>query len=492
MQLMWGDDIAQETKGLDILGVRGLDQNLEAALVNGITTISIRARYLTVLPWAIGEFFAGEQASGTISYDAKRFQNYLGRVEYLVLAATMTDPSEGDMSGVLGSLTFREEMNALRAGREIQFPLDRSGAMLGTYLGPCRALGIFADAPSGTPFPIILTPRGQQIWRARNAMISDSEGLAAIIGSSERLSRDVAERLAPAFSLKQLNRNTEEASLLRTALTLDWANGAKSSGAYERFNRTLDLLRKYGKAASLQAEGILVDKYREAVDDGSSDGTLLAWAEYEWRARLHFALETLFSAICQTLSELGEASVGEIIKEWQSALELPDVLLSTWGGAAAAWSATVGKARSSVPARLFLGENLPISDIVRLSPHARALFSFAILTSLAAQTEALRNDGRFADRHAVGDAALRAISSADLEPFEVTMVKLARLCVDAHLKTTYRKMAGGQKCSLRFFENGSRLVPTGIAAEAGRSGIRLHNVIGILAEAGIEGIQRAA
>lgn len=275
-------------------------------------------------------------------------------------------------------------------------------------------------------------------------------------------------------------------------MTQDWRTDPTSPGAYERFNRTLDLLRDCGVSAPLRADRILVDKYREAVENDSRDPTLLAWAEYEWRARLHFALETMFSAICQTLWELGEASVEDILEVWRSHDELPDVLASAWNGAATAWAATAGRARLSVPRALFLGEEVPQSDIVSLSPHARALFSFAMVASLAAQTESLRKDGRFVARPYVGDAALAAVSSIDSEPFDVVIARLARLCVDVHQATTYRKMAGGQKCSLRFFENGPRLVPTGILTQAGRSGIRLHNVIGILAEAGIEGIPRAA
>ncbi len=44
MDVAWGDGIGEETQGLDIVGVRGLDQGLEAALVNGITTVSLRGR----------------------------------------------------------------------------------------------------------------------------------------------------------------------------------------------------------------------------------------------------------------------------------------------------------------------------------------------------------------------------------------------------------------------------------------------------------------
>jgi len=189
MQLMWGHDFEKEIAGLDILGVRGLDQNLEAALVNGITTISQRARYFTILPWAIGEFFADETASGSTSFDEDRFRRYLGRVEHLVMATTVTDLTEGDPSAVLGARNYAADLNALRAGRDIAFPTDRTGAMLGTYLGPCRALGILADAPPGSPLPVLLTPRGQQIWQARNGAMRDINAAKVALRDLDQLNR---------------------------------------------------------------------------------------------------------------------------------------------------------------------------------------------------------------------------------------------------------------------------------------------------------------
>jgi len=49
-------------------------------------------------------------------------------------------------------------------------------------------------------------------------------------------------------------------------------------------------------------------------------------------------------------------------------------------------------------------------------------------------------------------------------------------------------MSRGQKCSLRFFPEGQKLLPTGMRVSAGRSGTRLTNVIRILQDAGVAGI----
>lgn len=491
MQIVWGDQISQETQGLDILGVRGLDQSLEASLVNGITTISIRARYFTILPWLLGEFFFEQKRSGATMFDPKLLQDFIARAEYLVLACTSLDESDGDMSGILGSQTFAKQINALRAGEQIAFPSDRTGAMLGVYLGPCRALGILADGPPGSVPPILLPPRGQQIWRARTASIGDTSALLSVLQAGTHLNSNLVREFVPHLSLKGLALNSEEATLLRAALTEDWTDSG-SSEQYRRFVGTLDFLRLESERVPLQAERLLAEKYRQAVEVVVNDGVLLAWAEYEWRARLHFALETMFSAVCKTLADLGDANLSEIVATWKRDSELPSALTTSWPGASAAWEHTGKQAQSTVPKDLFLGELLPVGSIGSLSPHARALFAFAIVASLAEQSTVLREKGHFANRHSAGESALQLMDCDISEPFDQTLTKLAKICVDAHLATTYRKMAGGQKCSLRFFEDGARFIPTGLTAQAGRSGIRLHNVIGILAEAGVEGVRRAA
>jgi hypothetical protein len=71
-------------------------------------------------------------------------------------------------------------------------------------------------------------------------------------------------------------------------------------------------------------------------------------------------------------------------------------------------------------------------------------------------------------------------------------VRLGEIVAEAHLATTFRKMAGGQKCSLRFFPDGQCLRATSLPVFAGQSGTRLWNVIRVLADAGTNGIAEAA
>ena len=104
---LWGDDLLDTTQGLDILGVRGVDQAVELALVNGITTISQRARYLSILPWALGEFLVEHATKG---FDWDSLMIYLRKIEFVILAASRLDNelNGADASGALGTNLHQE------------------------------------------------------------------------------------------------------------------------------------------------------------------------------------------------------------------------------------------------------------------------------------------------------------------------------------------------------------------------------------------------
>ena len=139
MNVAWVSRLSSETKGLDVLGIRALDQNIEASLTNGITTISIRARYISILTWGIGQYFVDESAGGRGRHDREARAVCLNRVRFLVLAATFVDEGTSKM-GTMGSDYFADEMAALVAGNTVRLPDTGNLALLGTYFGPASAL----------------------------------------------------------------------------------------------------------------------------------------------------------------------------------------------------------------------------------------------------------------------------------------------------------------------------------------------------------------
>jgi len=88
--------------------LRQLDQFTEKRWAAGTTTISYRARYLSLLPWIIGEYYIlilnPETKEGEFFYD--QFCQVLLRLEFVIFAATRLQNDEtgsGQTIGVLGA-----------------------------------------------------------------------------------------------------------------------------------------------------------------------------------------------------------------------------------------------------------------------------------------------------------------------------------------------------------------------------------------------------
>lgn len=84
------------------------------------------------------------------------------------------------------------------------------------------------------------------------------------------------------------------------------------------------------------------------------------------------------------------------------------------------------------------------------------------------------------------DAAFAILDQAEKKRVIDILAQIIDECVvTPHLKTTWRKMGQGQKCSLRFYLDGDVLRSTGISVKAGYSGDRLGNVMSMLADLGV-------
>lgn len=502
MEVAWGDLFGEVIAGLDIAGVRGLDQRMEAALVNGITTVSPRGRYFTVLCWALCEYFEAERASARAVFDPGGLGRFLARVEFLVLACTVLDAGAGDGGGALGRLNYEAETGELSAGRPARLADGTRSAMMAAYFGPCRALGLLGGAAPGSPVGFAVTPRGQRIWKARWPAMAGVDWAGALGGETLEASMVVA--LVPHFSLKRLPDFPQEADALRRALTEPWpATGPASQAvgeAYARFQSTVGWLRAQARergTGSLGADALLQGAWSRAVRSGAGTGGIEdAWAEYAWRRQLHFAVELVLSAVADTVRSLGGATMDEVVEEWLrpglggAAPGPAPRLAALWPAAALAAERSGREAVLSVPEDLFLNASPP-GDLAGLSPGARALAAFALAACLTRQSAPLRSGGVFRDFGATGERALACVEEAGDEPFRDALRRLAGVAAASHLANTLRKMGSGQHCSLRFFPEGPRLLALETPTGAGRSGSRLWNVISVLRDAGEPGIADA-
>jgi len=208
--------------GLDILGVRQLDQAIELEWVSGITTISIRVRYLSLLPWILKEFYDAQliEGGGKAQFDEERFREVLVRMEFVILAASKfgtTWGESGPTHGVLGTDLHAEALTRFEQEGHIQIPSDRGGASYGTYVMPCRAFGLLDTSSSpDTKELVVVSPRGQEIHAVRNAVLR-KDGLTGIILTGGILTRESLIEEGCHFSINGLDRNPNEQSLLETA-----------------------------------------------------------------------------------------------------------------------------------------------------------------------------------------------------------------------------------------------------------------------------------
>ena len=126
-ELFWNAGSKHKTKGLDALGLRSFDQKLERHWVGGITTISIRARYMSLLTWACAEFFERLLAEGLAeaSFDKDEFNRVLRRLEAVVFFSTHYGEEMGadrGTYGVLGKELLSNDADQLDCGSSIELP----------------------------------------------------------------------------------------------------------------------------------------------------------------------------------------------------------------------------------------------------------------------------------------------------------------------------------------------------------------------------------
>ena len=486
MGTFWGDDLLDSTQGLDILGIRGLDQSIEMRLVNGITTISQRARYLSILTWSIGEFLTQNAHKG---YNEADLEIFLRRVEFIILAATKVDHdiNGGDFTGALGSTLYSDEIRQLASGATVPVPSERGGAILGTYFVPCKSMGLLMYGDHSVPYK--LTPRGKAIFDLRSGRLGQSPFLQ-ILHNGGNLTRDLAEAAIPEFSLSSLVNSEEEARLLREALTVSWEPNilslqTKVNEAYRAFNGTIDWAKERLREAPNSAPGIIVDNFKRCVLGKIEDPVALDWAEYEYRRRCHLGLELLLSSLTRGLQNHDAATADQVIGEWAGENNLSPFMEKAWPSAGDAWESSAAQARESVQEDLFLGEELPARDLRKLAAADQALAAVAILSATAKQTQDLRGQGWLSSiPGSAGEQGIKVIEEAGEHPFGELLRGLLDIASSSHLQNTLRKMGAGQKCSLRFFPEGPFLRPTGIGMTPGYSGDRLTNVLRMLADIG--------
>jgi hypothetical protein len=492
MESFWNSGEKNLIKGLDILGVRQLDQSIERDWVSGITTISIRARYLSLLPWILKEFYDAQlgEGGGKAQFDEKSFNQVLIRMEFVVLAASKfgaTQDESGPIYGVLGSELYADALKRFEEEGHIQIPSDRGGASLGTYIMPCRGFGLLDTSSSpDTKQLVVVSPRGQEIHAARNAVLR-KDGLTSIILKGGVLTQQDLREEGVHFSVNGIDRNPHEQALLETAFFSPHIDTPGIKEVYGRFTSTIEWTSKACRDESVGASSLIRENYGRCINAELETlfAVEIAWAEYELRRRVHFALELLLEAFTETLMNLTEGTVERVISDWATEGEIPHLVSEILRSDDPPFAMNLALVESIIPVQGFLESPPEPRRTHDLTPSAKALYAIALILACRRESVRLRDSDKIPDRRNYMEKAFKVLgSSKDDNLAQILTTIILHTVIESHLKTTLRKMGEGQQCSLRFFPEGNLLRPTGTGVRSGYSGDRLGNVLGMLADLG--------
>ena len=484
----WNSGEKQKIQGLDVLGFRKVDQDLERLWVAGITTISFRARYMSMLPWLLVEFFQRSVSDGVGQFTDEHLRAVLRRFELVVYLSSRFGKARGETGntfGVLGGDLFEATANDLLERGHVPCAPDKGGASLGTYYRPCCSLGLLGDAPSGSDLPLTITPRGKAIHAARQSRVGACPLTKSILEGGTLTLSDL-EGDGRFFSVNGLQSIPGEAALLEDSLLVP--SDGTDTKVFGRFQDTLEwALRGVEAAPDCQSNDLIRRTCAVVFASGGrgSSTVEIAWCEYEARRRVHFACELLLSAFTDTLMTLGRANPRVVVDAWMQDADCPDLLARAFG-----WNAFPGDRR--IAALLSDARQAPANtdvayrDARGLSASARATYAVGLLLLITAQTAPMRRQGMFT---APSSAVEKVAGLVEWRPDDTLAQRLPLLVRDCaiipHIENALRKMAAGLKCTLRFYTDGDLLCATGVSVKAGRSGDRLRNVLGSLADVGL-------
>jgi len=336
MKSFWNKGEQDIIKGLDILGLRSIDQHIETQLLASITTISIRARYLAFLPWIVGEFFNILMIEAELVKDEthQKLMQVFDRLEVVIILSTMVekskDPSILD-TGIIGKEIHASVVNEFDKYGKINRTILKEKAKnlsyinptYGTYYNPCRGFGLLTQK-SGVPVALTKGGYGEKVYLTRKAAIGQDSKILKWLLYGGMLDKNMIEKESIFFSISNIDSIPQEKEILQEAFLNPFdESDSYVLESYKKFNGTTVWILSHIEEAKTPQE-LIDDNYNRCVSSevANLNDIELSWFEFELRRDVHFALELLLKALSFTLDELDGANVENVLESWLYEIKL--------------------------------------------------------------------------------------------------------------------------------------------------------------------------
>jgi len=484
MKTFWNKGEREIIKGLDVLGLRGIDQHIETQLVSSITTISIRARYLSLIPWLVGEFFHLHDGEVNLDKDEMyhKLMQVFDRLELVIILSTNVETQKDSTlsdTGIIGREVHEEWVEAFYLNGEIDTIILKEKAKkmgynnptFGTYFNPCRGFGLLDHSSTA---PVALPPHGQAIYNTRKNHILRENGILEWLLHGGLLTKKMIDKESELFSIANIDSVPDEMQLLQESFLNPYSDDLEVVKTYKRFDNTLLWILAQLEEPKKPQE-LIEDNFTYCVESNPDElnKTEIMWFEFELRRRVHYALELFLKALSHTLDELNGATVEQAIEYWINEIGMSNI----YRDGKDIYSSTLREMDEQLEVDIF-DKDEPIDSAEQVL-YALSLIEICRLMSERLMPEVSNPEVDYMRK------SFDILQKNNEKPVYLILVELIKFCVvEPHLKTTLRKMGQGQQCSLRFFPEGQKLIPTGIDTYAGWSGSRLDNTIRMMADIG--------
>lgn len=491
MNAFWNAGKKEDTQGLDILGVRQIDQDIEKDWVAGITTISIRARYLSILPWALTVFLDNDKVKngGMAVYNYRAMMTYLSRLEFVIMASTKLGTDWGEDGydyGTLGNIKYYEQFNSLKRDGKTDAVIENGGAIYGTYKVPCQMFQLLESSQDSSGLPFAITNRGKKMYESRQTSLSDSK-LVKYITNGGILHIEDIQAEGRFFSLNGLSDsvNAEEKKLLEECF---FTSILPDDLGYRKFNDTTRWLINLLSDKPQYAAELIYGNF-QAVSKASHEHVTsveFSWFQYDFRRKIHYAFEILLASISSTIKEYKVIRKQDIIKTWKQNFEVNDMLSDAIGGLISIdFTTTIGSIYKRIKVQE-LFDSVSKRIYRKQSIEQNAMYAFLLIAACwVSANDFFRGKHLYFVENDYVQKCFSILSDKNRTIEEDLYDIASDIIIDAHLKTSLRKLGNGQKSSLRFYLDGDQLRPTRLEVGPWYSGDRLSNVLVMFSDLGL-------